>query len=323
MKLSLLTLLVFCLLLCKSGGATGSEHNEQSHKSSCLSGVLEGLLSGAKGRKFGFASTEELPEILKRRWEGAKEISFPMRFQEYFKPGPSSSDIAVLRALSKDGILARPEPPLGFIDKKNVFIEVVEDGPESKTRKVLLNIKGRRYRVTVDRPESQGTLSSTAYRTAGKRHNVWVGAVPWEGTTREEQVWLHSRDALGTSVETSAGKIFTRVEHPVLDKVGSGVCWKDEETGLIWSSPHEESMNYKKAMEYCRSIGAELPTKAMFESLASSKGYHLIPNRNQWFWSSSVNPNYSDHAYAFYGSCGYIIFVFRYNYNDAVVCVGR
>ena len=89
-------------------------------------------------------------------------------------------------------------------------------------------------------------------------------------------------------------------------------------------------MNHIVATDYCKSIGAELPSLEDFIRLreymgaksGSPEGYtsQVLPNLpytergetgSRYFWSSSVHRVDSDVAYVFVGRNGYIVYVNR------------
>ena len=95
----------------------------------------------------------------------------------------------------------------------------------------------------------------------------------------------------------------------------------------------------KDAVDYCKNIGAELPSREDFVRLreymgakaGTNDGYapQVLPNltdakgNSNYFWSSSsVHPDYSIFAYDFNGRSGYIDNFYRDNANDnSVRCV--
>ena len=116
-------------------------------------------------------------------------------------------------------------------------------------------------------------------------------------------------------------------------------------------------MNQANAVQYCSAQGAHLPSARELAQLAMSLGAKGIvdscgsenkcysvkaTNANgssdsfnysyagyetpdgdlgkYWFWSSSVNSNYSDNAFYFIGDNGYVDNYYRNNFN-AVLCV--
>jgi len=151
---------------------------------------------------------------------------------------------------------------------------------------------------------------------------------------------------------THTGAVFTRDRsHVALNE-----AWRDPK-GLIWGDIVKnedgsirymvQSSEYMKkigrplpdgqlgAEEYCKSIGARLPTQEEFtrlrEYMGARSGTHegyshhddkILPNLNgHWFWSSSVDPYVTGFAYDFNGTVGYVGFDYRDNYDDAVRCV--
>ena len=108
-------------------------------------------------------------------------------------------------------------------------------------------------------------------------------------------------------------------------------------------------MNHSEAISYCATRGG-LPTAKQLALALNAKGvsataregfYKVAPKNepafyynygayerptgdegSEWFWSSSLRPNYGDNAFVFYGYDGNIGFGNR-SYNYAVRCAGR
>ena len=69
--------------------------------------------------------------------------------------------------------------------------------------------------------------------------------------------------------------------------------------GLIWSGVAPINMSQQQAEDYCKSLGARLPTKEELEALSRAKGYQVpgrkfdsgspIETKGRWFWSGSVD----------------------------------
>ncbi len=150
---------------------------------------------------------------------------------------------------------------------------------------------------------------------------------------------------------TTTGAVFTRVA-PVHRDFGES--WRDP-SGMIWGDIAKNAdgsirhMDQYQATEYCQSLDAQPPSREDFARLrgymgattAASEyvgtGYtpQVLPNLyryrtangrsvTNYFWSSSVHPDYSGSAYVFYGRTGFIDDVFRVYAGDfAVRCVAR
>ena len=154
--------------------------------------------------------------------------------------------------------------------------------------------------------------------------------------------------------KTASGSEFKRVSEEELKRLGIkdskkfGEAWEDP-SGMIWGdivkkedgSPHY--MNHKDAIDYCKSIGADLPSREDFVRLREymgakpgrSDGYapQILPNLtytdkgetySRYFWSSSVRPDFSNSAYVFNGRLGDFDTGYRsYDvYYLSVRCVG-
>jgi len=126
-----------------------------------------------------------------------------------------------------------------------------------------------------------------------------------------------------------------------------GEAWRDA-SGMIWGDIVKKDdgsprfMNHKDATDYCKSIGAELPSREDFIRLreymgaksGSDEGYtaQVLPNltytekgqvNSRYFWSSSVHPDHSYYAYDFGGRFGYIGYYNRsFDNYYSVRCVG-
>jgi len=137
---------------------------------------------------------------------------------------------------------------------------------------------------------------------------------------------------------TKTGQVFTRdTSHPKL-----GEAWSDP-SGMIWGDivknkdGSEHLMNQRDATDYCKSIGADLPSKEDFIRLreymgAKSPGFdgytpQVLPNLThtenkayiRQFWSSSNHLHVSNYYYAMNGANGG--FGFDYHTYAAVRCV--
>lgn len=145
---------------------------------------------------------------------------------------------------------------------------------------------------------------------------------------------------------TTTGAIFIRdYSYPAL-----GEAYRDPK-GLVWGDIAKKTegivsfmnlMNHTDATNYCASIGARLPSKAEFTRLreymgglsrtdGDEEGYSderysaqvLSSFSDDFFWSSSVNPNTSDRLdafFAFNSLSGRISYFYRHRFN-AVRCV--
>lgn len=110
-----------------------------------------------------------------------------------------------------------------------------------------------------------------------------------------------------------------------------GKAWADP-SGLIWGDKTLNYMTQRMAEDYCRSIGAELPTEEDFRKLreylgaepGTRNGYvrQILPNLNDIFWSSSAPDRSDGAAYYFDGANGDIVKGFVVC-NYAVRCVVR
>ncbi len=146
---------------------------------------------------------------------------------------------------------------------------------------------------------------------------------------------------------TTTGAVFTRDT----SNASLGEAWRDPD-GLIWGDivKEDESVRYMVhssqhmkefgrplpegtlgAKEYCKSIGARLPSKEEFirlrEYMGAQSGTHegysaqVLPNLSgYWFWSSSVDQFTLGEAYRFEGRSGEIYGTNR-GHGGAVLCV--
>lgn len=122
---------------------------------------------------------------------------------------------------------------------------------------------------------------------------------------------------------TSKGEVFERVV-----RANFGEAWKDSD-GLIWSDVVGRSNQYD-AVNKCKTLGGELPSRQDFERGKAKGIREVLPNMgDRCFWSSSVLPGSADDngnaddAYVFSGNYGVIDNDNR-NYSiDSVRCIGR
>jgi hypothetical protein len=139
----------------------------------------------------------------------------------------------------------------------------------------------------------------------------------------------------GTFCVTSQGTVFERVSKPDTEagwRVGTA-------NGKTWFDAVNTRVNHAQAQQFCNWPGLALPTmedyqsfRAYFERDASGKFtdagrkelYALFPNMaDKWFWSDTLRPGGSGHAYGFHGSDGFIGNGYRVSRDDhgAVRCV--
>lgn len=96
----------------------------------------------------------------------------------------------------------------------------------------------------------------------------------------------------------------------------------DSVTGLLWYEKEPKKYSYDDAMKEFNNI-KRLPTKLEWEE-AENHGIREIFDdfKDDYFWSSSVHPDYSDYAYDFDGRYGVIYYVYdRAYYDHSVRCV--
>lgn len=156
------------------------------------------------------------------------------------------------------------------------------------------------------------------YLLLGKEKSIAVG----DHVSPKIASWLEHPDRKGITVKTKSGGKFTRVNDKRFADLGAS--WKDEESGLTWSHGVGKKMNQESAINFCKELGGELPTKEMFEDLAGKKGQDIFSgNANAFWWSSSVHRDNSSDGWLFFGSNGDVDFVNRLNNFVSVRCVGR
>ena len=116
---------------------------------------------------------------------------------------------------------------------------------------------------------------------------------------------------VGDVVTTSKGFDFQLLENQ---------AWKDITSGITWSDVEPKNYTFDDAV---KTFGTELPTKEEF-TIAESHGFReILPNmKNNWFWSPSVYPYYTDVAYVFSGNFGNIYYDVR-DLSDSVRCIER
>ena len=170
------------------------------------------------------------------------------------------------------------------------------------------------------------------------------------------------RDRVNARIVELEGALPTRIAHGASAQettftrdtsvAALGEAWRDP-SGMIWGDivkNDDDSIRYMdqyQAPTYCESIGARLPSRADFARLrgymgattaaseSSGSGYtpQVLPNLyrtadglsvGNYFWSSSVHPDFSYEAYYFVGRSGVIYNYYRSFYsNVAVRCVVR
>lgn len=138
----------------------------------------------------------------------------------------------------------------------------------------------------------------------------------------------------GTACATSKGFVWQRVE------VGLNRGWKDIITGTIWFENGITSMHQRKAAKYCKEQGQYLPSGwpedqngkngfPNFDSDFVSAIKHdirevFLDKNDDWSWSSTVHPDFSDYAYGNNGRSGYVRYVRRdFSCIGSVRCVAR
>lgn len=111
---------------------------------------------------------------------------------------------------------------------------------------------------------------------------------------------------------TSKGAVYERVSRD-----NFGEAWKGPD-GVIWSDLVGQGSQDSVA-NTCKNLGGTLPERADFERGEANGFREVLPNmKDQWFWSSSVNPS----ASVFFGNNGVIYDGSRNGYYS-VLCVGR
>jgi len=190
-------------------------------------------------------------------------------------------------------------------------------------------------RLTAD-PVLAGTVSRHQTKSEVSKRSFSRAKMTDANTSAETKV---SEKADGTEV------IWTRdtTTNPRL-----GEAWRDP-SGMIWGdivmdqAGDDISMNHKNATEYCKSIGAKLPSKEDFIRLreyfgalpGSDKGYfpQVLPHltyleqgktvRGYALWSSSFLPYDLDHVSIFNSYYGEFDHYYRHwvGYHNPVRCV--
>ena len=154
-----------------------------------------------------------------------------------------------------------------------------------------------------------------------------------------------SVSAFAAEKRTTTGAVFVRdTSLPAL-----GEAWRDP-SGMIWGDmvpdlagyPYKFPMTtHEKALNYCKSIGAGLPSVKDFTRLreymgaaaGSANGYkpQVLPNLvyveknerpdGQTFWASEIHPKYDSNAFLFNGENGTITHAFRFGHQATIRCV--
>lgn len=267
---------------------------------------------------------ELIPKALLKRWKSAIKIKFPLKNKELVGK-VEIFDIFFLHKLSSHNILAQRGLPIGQMTFRNrtVMIEgVVEIGGEAK--EVILSVKGRKYWVELEYPESIGAKALTVgdYRNAPVKGIEFRGdTIKWEDANSEMKAWLNGPEAPGMRVRLGESGIFTRVDDQRFLKLGPS--WKDEETGLTWSMAAEKKMDYAHAIKFCKELGGTLPTDVMYKALAKNNGHKIFrDNNNKYWWASPHQSMSSDHTILFKSDRG-IIYDSGPNSEEFVRCVAK
>jgi len=120
---------------------------------------------------------------------------------------------------------------------------------------------------------------------------------------------------IGTEVITSSGHSFVLLSR---DSDGKE-SWKDESSGLIWSSKEEGNYSHDEAVKKFKD---RLPSKQEFEIGEEHGIREVLDLSNRWFWSSSGSPYYPAYAYVFFSDNGSFDSFDRSDGYGSVVCVG-
>lgn len=89
-----------------------------------------------------------------------------------------------------------------------------------------------------------------------------------------------------------AKSIVNDIENPRFERLADG--WiKDKDLNLEWGPSSSESMNFKRAEEYCTSLGGRLPTVDELFSLVDRNVFNPATDkkvfkdvRSEWYWTS-------------------------------------
>jgi hypothetical protein len=129
------------------------------------------------------------------------------------------------------------------------------------------------------------------------------------------------------------------VVHPRFAELSEGfkaLGGMHETHGVIWSAISSvQGLNQSQAQEYCRGLGARLPSHQDFIQLSqllgsenpgelNSTGYDAsrFPGlRACYFWSDLWRPPGLDYAVVFNGSSGLLVLANAYHRGHSVICV--
>ena len=251
-------------------------------------------------------------------------------------------------------------------------LEPREVGEEIKLCPVLKANDGKTYRL---RTYTESSCKEAIDKCKPGDRCVVKGKVGSEGDLFVEEFSSLSREEKAPAVKeakqltekTASGAEFKRASEEDLRAAGIkdkdmkkfGEAWVDP-SGMIWSDIAKKEdgsarfMNDQDAEDYCKSMGAELPSgwqedqngkhgfpnrdsdfvrlrKYMGAEYAAGNDKperykaEILPNLNGWHWSSSVHPVYTDDAYVFDGRDGYVYNGVRslVYYSLSVRCVVR
>jgi len=110
--------------------------------------------------------------------------------------------------------------------------------------------------------------------------------------------------------------------------------WKDINTGLLWSDTLDSHSNFDTAQDRCHAhdsfdargqladVNFVVPSADDFITAEQDGIREVVPNmKYQFFWSSSVNPNYAGTAFGFDGDYGNVVGFDRSSLDGSVRCV--
>jgi hypothetical protein len=107
---------------------------------------------------------------------------------------------------------------------------------------------------------------------------------------------------------------------------------KELSSELLWSARLPSTMNHGAAKKACSRLKEvagitghkwRLPSKQEYEQAEKNGIRKALPTMNYWFWSSTVNLNYSEFAWAFSGNHGRGLAAWLNEAGNSVRCVAR
>ncbi len=225
--------------------------------------------------------------------------------------------------LRKPNITATVGPATGI-----TFVEADTISEISQHRATLTNLSGEKVKTFLIRRLDQNVKTrKTNEMSLLTSDELGPGTLPsWAQPNKREGLQI---EAFHPIPDFPGNVVISDVFSRDTSKLKLGDAWRDPR-GRIWGEMVQNDdgssrfMNHYDATEYCKSIGAELPSRDDFlrlrEYLGAKpgifgyEGYEPgLPNliymeggksQSRYYWSSDIVGSYTKNAYAFYGING-------------------